>query len=142
MSVVSGLNEYFQGQKIIQLPKYLLINLNRTTYNTTRGTSHKIYKKVFLDKLLVCRNRRYLLKAIIVHVGNTGGHFIIYIKGDDNWICCNDAKTYFISDYEINKLIEGDDYIDYQVNETLVMQNIVKIANTMRTATFLFYSSE
>ena len=51
ISVVSGLNKYFQNQEIIRPPKYFLISLNRA------GIYNKIYKRVFLDKLFQCNNK-------------------------------------------------------------------------------------
>jgi hypothetical protein len=45
--VVSRLNQYFQNQERIRLPKYFLIDLNRA------GIYNKIYKRVFLDKQMI-----------------------------------------------------------------------------------------
>ena len=91
ISVVSRLNKYFQNQEIIRPPKYFLISLNRA------GIYNKIYKRVFLDKLFQCKIKRYTLKAIIAHTGKISGHFMIYIKRDENWIYCNDEKTNIVS---------------------------------------------
>lgn len=139
-SVVEALNRAFELHKILKLPKYMLIHLNRSKYNPVSNSTTKILKRVKIDKSFHFGKKKYHIKAIITHTGNTSGHFVIYIFNGINWICFNDSRVNIADEYEINEKIEGDDYID-EKRSSDQFSNIVKdIADTMRTAVFMLYS--
>ena len=73
------------------------------------GIYNKIYKRVFLDKLFQYKNKRYTLKAVIL------------------WCISKEMK------------IGSTAMMKKQILCRTNAENIIDIAVTMRTATFLFY---
>lgn len=105
-------------KKILSKPKTLIIKLKRyNTINTIIGSrTVKINKMIYYPDTINMQKyycgeltQNYKLYAIINHTGNmNGGHYYSYIKNlqddnktfDDQWICCNDARVYNISNEE------------------------------------------
>ena len=140
-SVVEALNNCFMNTKVIHLPKYLLVSISRMRYDAITQSQVKIYSRLFIDKTIIVQQREYRLMAIIAHIGNTSGHFVIYIKDTDKeWICFNDEKVNIVSQNEVNELIEGDNEIEHYRYCSEVSEYIKDIADTIRTASFLLYS--
>ena len=139
-SVVAALNNIFEKQKVTFLPKYMILHLNRTRYNTINQSTCKIYKRVLIDKVFTMQDKTYKLKAIIAHIGFESGHYVIYIKDKSGaWVCCNDAKIILVTDREVDELIEGDDYVDRARYIDNPSDRIIDIAASIRTATVLLY---
>ena len=102
-------------KKILSKPKTLMIKIKRYT-QTPQNRLIKINKMVHYPEVLSMQQyfcgeqiNDYELYAIINHTGSLqGGHYYSFIKTlkedgtgfDDQWICCNDSQTSFITEEE------------------------------------------
>jgi len=84
------------------LPKVLIVNLKRFTYNKDTGQPQKIKKAVWYDeKLVFDRNwlvdevdpQEYHLSAVICHHGDStnGGHYNAAVRYNSDWFMYDDA---------------------------------------------------
>ena len=138
-SVNKCITNVFKKTTITDLHKYILVSINRYRYNITSASNEKVFSIVMIDKYIKLHNIRYEVQAIIVHVGINTGHFIIYRKWNNQWICINDDRKYSVEIREVVELIEGDDFIEFGRINNLKDPKINDCAASIRTAVMVLY---
>jgi ubiquitin carboxyl-terminal hydrolase 36/42 len=99
-------------REIIKLPKYLIIALKRYDNH-----NHKIETTVTIDDEFMFKNNNFYLRGIIYHSGTTsGGHYMYYGKGDDEWNLYNDSSVQKTSSIDVDRIIKNG-YIYLFVNK-------------------------
>ena len=99
-------SKYYDAYKRLYIksyPKYLIIHFKR--FNYTRFSS-KNNTEIEMKENINLKNDNFMLRAIVYHMGNTGGgHYISLVNKNNKWMLCNDSSISEISDISnyINK---------------------------------------
>lgn len=87
-------NKYYDAYKRLYIksyPKYLIIHFKR--FNFSRF-SRKNNTEVEMSEQIKLKNDNYKLRAIVFHMGSTGGgHYISIVNKGDKWLLCNDSSV-------------------------------------------------
>ena len=90
---------------IKSLPKYLIITLKR--YSFSNG-GRKINTQVNIPLEYNFMGKNYSLKSCVLQSGSLrGGHYISFIKKDNQWYCCNDSRVGKVNDATINEAVKN-----------------------------------
>ena len=132
MTKFEDLNEGFSKQiSIEQLPKVLILHLERFTYNKKLKSVDKISKKIqfyqqlYLDDFIVPKTkipenderRNYELYSVVCHHGDnaTGGHYTTYVyHPSDKWIHFDDTN---VSVVPLNHVLKQQAYLLFYVRK-------------------------
>ncbi len=104
---INGVNHYHKKEKqhlIEKAPKQLIVTLSRFTYDSDTQQPIKVStamtdnlehitapQELFADNV----SANYELKGFTLHLGSTprSGHYMSYVKIQDQWFCCNDSEV-------------------------------------------------
>eukprot|EP01080_Neovahlkampfia_damariscottae_P000505 gene505-8019_t len=132
MTTFEDLNEGFLKQlSIEELPKVLILHLERFTYNKEMQSIEKITKKIqfyedlYLDNFIVSKTkvpendprRNYELCALVCHHGKDAsiGHYSTYISHpSDKWVHLDDTNVSIVS---INQVLKQQAYLLFYVRK-------------------------
>jgi ubiquitin C-terminal hydrolase/endonuclease/exonuclease/phosphatase family metal-dependent hydrolase len=101
---------YARQLTILSAPKYFIISLKRFIYNVFGNISQKIVADINdipinafnIFPLVKSEYKYYNLKGFINHSGSTrGGHYVAYVRKQNNWYLCNDSS---VSDVSIDDI--------------------------------------
>lgn len=106
-----------EERKFKDTPKELFLTIKRFGI-TNLGVGYKITTPVAVNRMISLpaeattsnQSLAYELDAFIVHYGAGfgSGHYISYKKIDGRWIEANDAKVRFVSEQEIDQILQGN----------------------------------
>ena len=98
---IRKINDKFFENQIINYNKYhtnniIIIQIKRFSFDQTKSNDpQKDEKPIPIDENIINDNGNYKLKGFIEHKGPiTHGHYISYIKVNDNWYCFNDKNVF------------------------------------------------
>jgi ubiquitin C-terminal hydrolase len=98
------------------LPEYLIIGLNRLSYDVKTNSQLKIKQPILfpLEQLNITEfvterqkdassKTTYDLSAFVLHIGSgpTSGHYIAYVKHNNKWYLCNDERITAVSENHV-----------------------------------------
>ena len=78
--------------------KYLLIGLNRYSYDPINKLSLKNTSPLELNETLTVGKREFALVGVLEHHGRSTstGHYVTYVKPKETWWKCNDLSVGFL----------------------------------------------
>lgn len=95
--------------KICNCPKYFVIALKR--YKMSGNNLYKMNTSVKCPLTWDYDKYKYHCRGFVVQSGGiTGGHYIAFIKQDNQWYCCNDSNVSVVDEERIKGII-GSSYI-------------------------------
>eukprot|EP00747_Dinoflagellata_sp_TGD_P065189 gnl/TRDRNA2_/TRDRNA2_154250_c0_seq1.p1 gnl/TRDRNA2_/TRDRNA2_154250_c0~~gnl/TRDRNA2_/TRDRNA2_154250_c0_seq1.p1 ORF type:complete len:512 (-),score=108.27 gnl/TRDRNA2_/TRDRNA2_154250_c0_seq1:71-1606(-) len=95
-----------------QLPKVLLLNLKRFTYNKAKGCSQKVKKAIKYEGKLIfdrswladdCKPQEYFISAVVCHHGESvhGGHYTAMVRYNSQWYLYDDTTVRMVDVKEV-----------------------------------------
>ena len=141
---IQGALDMAIGNPVIATPNCIIIQLNRTTFEPNTHKTKKIFKKIYHNQTITIMTENdiveYDIIAAICHSGMSPehGHYVIYLKNGEYWICANDSYVYY--PHKEVHLIQGDDVLhNYLSNFEETTPEIETFMNRIRTASMLLY---
>ena len=150
-SLENALEEYLTKSSnihgsIIGLGEYLIFKLNRRSLERKKFFKLEFNDILDMHKYVASEKEcKFLLKFIIVHHGNgnTGGHYMFYIKNKNNqWIEISDKHAYLHNKTLKELNLEGDNGIEKKISSNLLSEKDIRhLLSSKNTAYILVYQS-